>query len=179
MGMIFNTDETLHLAREANAAFRRAAIAMFRNDSTNWSNTFASLPRVSHYNPDGNTYDLVTNRLPTVGGTQIWIRPQNAVTVPRWQHWLTLFDSQINTKSSVGNEVVATTVGKAIAGVIPNSSIHGVEFFVTPDPTAAISASYTDFTDGSGDVTRIITIYTNTYDMLHASLSLHRRPREE
>lgn len=68
MGMIFNTDETLHLAREANLAFRRAVIAAFRSDLTNWSNTFANLPRASHYNPSGNTYDLVTNRLPTVGG---------------------------------------------------------------------------------------------------------------
>jgi hypothetical protein len=179
MGMIFNTDETLHLGREANVAFRRAVITAFRADSTNWSNTFGNLPRAGQHNPNGGTYDLVTNRLPVVGGTQIWIRPQSAATTQRWKNWLTLFDSQTNHRSSVANEIVATTVGKAIAGVIQNTSLHGVEFFIVPDTGGSISANYIDFTDGSGDLTRAITIYTNTHDLLLESLSVHHRQRRE
>ena len=99
-------------------AFRRAIIAFFRTDPANWGNTFSNLPRTGHYNPNGGTYDLVTNRLPVIGGTQVWICPQSGGTTQRWQNWLSLFDSQVNHKSRVANEIVATTVGRAIVNVI-------------------------------------------------------------
>jgi hypothetical protein len=171
MGMLFNTDGTLDVAKAANKTFRIAALTEFRKDLNNWVNTFNKLGAIQQpYNPTGSTYDLVTKYLPIVGGVQLTIKPSatsGAGSPGNWQKWLGYFDTQVNSLATIDGEIVAKTVGKEIANVLSNTSHNAVEFFVVPEGKyTTISAESNDFADGGGQLTRIITIYTNTFDKL-------------
>lgn len=161
MGMQFNTGATLDVGRATNEAFTNAIIVVFRADKTNWQQTFSQLPATGHHNPGGGTYNLVMNYLPKQ------IAPSDHAHWNNWKTWLGFFDSQYNSRSTRANQTVANFVGQEISNVIGDNKYSAIEFFIVPDGThTTISAEASDFTAQGGDLTRIITIYTNTFDAL-------------
>jgi hypothetical protein len=164
MGMYFNTPGTTDVNNAANFAFRNAAMTVFRTDAANWATTFSNLPSAGPHNPMGGTYNLVTAYLPD----PIQPSARNAPARPHWNRWLSFFDTQPNSLSTVAGEIVATTVGKAISAAITTAKYSQVEFFVVPQNTTntKISAVASDFKDSAGNWSKIITIYTTTYDQL-------------
>jgi hypothetical protein len=170
MGMKFNTPHTKEINDSANLAFNSAGLATLRGDPR-WATTFAALPAASTLNPTGGTFDLCTVHLPNK------IRPTGSMT--SWAQWLGFLDTQPNARSTIPNEVVATTVGKAISDALNNvqHNFTQVEIFIVPDNGNQISASVVDFVDKHGEWSKVITIFTNTFDQLGQHHARHRRER--
>ncbi len=168
MGLLFNTKGTTHIRDEGNIAFNSANLAVLKRD-VDWANAFAALPAANNpKNPNGGSENLL-NALPYP------VRPL-ALSQAAWTQWLHFLDTQPNARSAIPNEVVSTTIGKAISDALTNQQKNfvQVEIFVVPDNGNQISAASVEFQDKHHEWSKIITIYTNTFDQLGQFHSRHR-----
>ena len=151
MGMLFNTDATKDVLRQLNEYFSSRNIGGVRvraNDFQNW-------PLAT------GTSDYVINTMgiaPTIG---------YASSPGAWRRFLGHLDTNPNAKAN-NNELCATTIGDAIYAALSDYSFAEIEFFAVPDSndTHHISVEVTDVRDGRGDRSKVISVYTMTYDQI-------------
>lgn len=163
MGMLFNTPGTLSLLSTLNQKFSKGNISYLAGLAT----TFQNLP------PGNGTYAGVAAPLGILPDVSI------ANAQANWQKWLGHFDKHDNSKDP--GKKVAKTVGKGISDALNNlGKFKQVEFFAVPDDSKdkKISATVLDFQDENGEWSKIITIYTNTFDQLDDKVHARKRHRE-
>jgi hypothetical protein len=165
MGMLFNTQSTLDIVSQLNANF----------DAGNLPARAGSPAMFDNWPLANGTYTAVAVPLRIL---------TNAIEDPNnnWQKWLGHFDKSPNSK--VSGQQVAATVGNAIGNALrgkkedgSNQNFHQIEFFAVPDSGTKISATALDLADSKGDWSKVITIYTNTFDQLTDPVSKGRRRR--
>jgi hypothetical protein len=151
MGLLFNTPATNDILQQLNVFYGAA--------------TFDSLRVKSYYQGwptggRGGTYAFLAalGLTPKTGGPH---SGQN------WRTWLGLLDFHENAKK-MPTEICARTVGNAIFDALDDRNFHQVEFFAVPDPAGLdhISVAVSDITAANGDKTKVITVYTLTFDKL-------------
>src|SRR5579883_866266 len=161
MGMLFNTGATKEILAQLNAKFASGTLPGL----VGLEPTFANFPL------PGGTEAFVINQLNIIPDPTRF--PHGRL---RWIKWLNHMDLHDNAKRP--HEKVAKTIGTGISNALlglneqgGNQQFGQIEFFAVPDGThTKISADVTDVCDESGDWSKVITVYTNTYDKLNDGL---------
>ena len=149
MGMLFNTPATLDILQKLNTFY----------GASNFNSLRANAAHYSNWPPSGGTHAFASTLgiVPSVGG----LSQQN------WRTWLGLLELHDNQRRAAGEKCVRT-VGDAIHAALIDNAFHHVEFFAVPEPNGLnhISVDVSNITDVNGSQTKIITVYTLTYDQL-------------
>jgi hypothetical protein len=155
MGMLFNTDDTLEMAKYVHKQFR-SLWTMFQSDPLNWASFFQSLGT-------GSTYAAISVAPLDLDATLACVPNLSSNKSARWQAWLNILDGA----------GVTATIGGHIADAILNKThnFSGVEFHLVPAARIAVSHSHLpdhDPTKATSTLyTKVITINTVTWDNLH------------
>lgn len=156
MGMLFNTDTTLNMLMVVNTAFNRDGLNRIRNDKApGWPTIFGGLPGTA------GTYALAASPL------NVDLDGGRGLRSKRWQSWLKILDKNTNTNGTNLATYVGTQINNAIANT--GATYTAIEFFAVPTAPSAgasITALGTDYPNGDGTMTKVITFTTSTLDAL-------------